>query len=333
MDLEALLAPVSDESPAGEDLSYDAERQQIEQPFEVPADAPEQPDWRETVKLIAAQSERTKDVWLAVYLARAGARQGQLETVDLGCQMLAGLFERYWDSVHPTLDELGYQGRKGPCESLTKIAEFLGPLKRTILISHPRLGTYSGADLERFATEGDAADGYGMFRAAVAEAEQADLQAAIDRLDSIRDGIRRADTILTANADGDTGTNFQTTYETIEAIRSALAPYAGIVVDASEDTGDAGDSGEYAASGDAGGGARIGGRVGSREDVITALDAVADYYRSREPGSPILTLIQRARVWVNMDFMAVLEDIAPESLTEARRVLWSKAERDAKSGY
>jgi type VI secretion system ImpA family protein len=330
MDLEALLAPVSDESPSGEDLSYDTERQQIEQAFEVSADAAEQPDWRETIRLIAAQSERTKDVWLAVYLARAGARQGQLETIDAGCQMLAGLFETYWDTVHPTLEELGFQGRKGPCESLTKIGEFLGPLKRTVLIAHPRLGNYSGADLERFAAEGESADGYGMFRAAVAEAEQADLQAAIDKLDSIRDGIRRADIVLTANADGDTGTNFQTTYEAIESIRSALAPYAGIVVEAAESSGDAS---EYVTAGDVGGGARIGGRVASREDVVTALDAVADYYRAREPGSPILALIQRARGWVNMDFMSVLEDIAPESSVEAKRVLWSKAERDAESGY
>ncbi|RHW17011.1 type VI secretion system protein TssA [Sphingomonas gilva] len=331
MDLETLLAPVSDESPAGEDLSYDNERQVIEQAFDVPADSPEQPDWRETIKLIAAQSERTKDVWLAIYLARAGARQGRLETVEAGAQMLAGLFERYWDSVHPTLDELGFQGRKGPCESLTKISEFLGPLKRVVLIEHPRLGVYSGADLERFASEGEGADGYGMFRAAIAEADTADLQAAIDRLDSIRDGIRRADAVLTANAEGDTGTNFQPTYEAIEAIRSALAPYAGIAAEEPESPGADFDSGAVASSG--GGGPRIGGRVDSRDDVITALDAIGDYYRRREPSSPILALIQRARSWVNMDFMAVLEDIAPESTTDAKRVLWTKAERDAQSGY
>jgi type VI secretion system protein ImpA len=330
MDLETLLAPVSDDSPAGEDLSYDGERQIIEQSFDVPADAAEQPDWRETVKLIAAQSERTKDVWLAIYLARAGARQGRLKTIEAGCQMLAGLFERYWDSVHPTLDELGFQGRKGPCESLTKISEFLGPLKRTVLIEHPRLGNYSGADLERFATEGDSADGYGMFRAAIAEADTADLQAAIDRLDSIRDGIRRADAVLTANADGDTGTNFQTTYEAIEAIRSALAPYAGITA---ETVGDSSD-GDFAASEQSGGGGpRIAGRVDSRDDVVTALEAIGDYYRRREPSSPILALIQRARAWVSMDFMAVLEDIAPDSTADAKRVLMTKAERDAESGY
>lgn len=331
MDLEALLAPVSDDSPAGEDLSYDGERQIIEQSFDVPVDASEQPDWRDTIKLIAAQSERTKDVWLAIYLARAGARQGRLETVELGCQMLAGLFEQYWDTVHPTLDELGFQGRKGPCESLTKISEFLGPLRRTILIEHPRLGNYSGADLERFATEGEGAEGYGMFRAAIAEADTADLQAAIDRLDSIRDGIRRADVVLTANADGDTGTNFQTTYETIEAIRSALAPYAGITADAAGES----DDGDYGsgAPGQSGGGPRIAGRVDSRDDVVTALEAIGDYYRRREPSSPILALIQRARAWVNMDFMAVLEDIAPDSTADAKRVLMTKAERDAESGY
>jgi type VI secretion system ImpA family protein len=330
MDLETLLAPVSEQSPAGEDLTYDGERQLIEGPFDVPADDPEQPDWRETVRLIVAQSTRTKDVWLAIYLARAGARQGRLETVEAGCQMLAGLFERYWDTVHPTLDELGFQGRKGPCESLTRISEFLGPLKRTVLIEHPRLGSYSGADLERFAAEGESADGYGMFRAAVAEADTAELQATIDRLDSIRDGIRRADAVLTANADGDTGTNFQTTYETIEAIRSALAPYAGIVAEAADDAAE----GEGAMAGPAAsGGPRIGGRVDSREDVVTVLDAIGDYYRRREPSSPILALIQRARAWVNMDFLSVLEDIAPDSTSEAKRVLMTKAERDAESGY
>lgn len=329
MDVEKLLAPVSDEAPAGDDLAYDPERQQIEQAFDIPADAPDQPDWRDTIRLIDAQSARTKDVWLAIYLARAGARQGSLETVDTGVQMLAGLFERYWDSVHPTLDELGFQGRKGPCESLTKIPEFLGPLKRVVLIEHPRLGTYSGADLERFAAEGEAADGYGMFRAALAESDSTTLQVAIDRLDSIRDGIRRADTVLTANAEGDTATNFQTTYEAIEAIRGALAPHAGI---AAEDAGSEGDAAAADPSA-ALGGQRMSGRMDSRDDVVAALDAIGDYYRRREPSSPVLALIQRARSWVSMDFMAVLEDIAPESTNDAKRVLWTKAERDARSGY
>ena len=70
-----------------------------------------------------------------------------------------------------------------------------------------------------------------------------------------------------------------------------------------------------------GGGPRIAGRVESREDVVKALDAIADYYRRREPTSPVPAALQRVREWVNLDFLALLEDIAPNSLDEAKRVL------------
>jgi type VI secretion system protein ImpA len=330
MTIDELLEPVSDESPVGEDLTYDAERQAIEQPFDLAAeggDAADSVDWRETIQLIEGQSRRTKDVWLAVYLARAGARMGNLETIDTGCQMLAGLFERYWDTLHPTLEEYGFQGRKGPCESLTRIGEFLGPFRRTVLIEHPRLGRFTGEDLDRFSQEGDAAEGFGMFRAAIAETPVEDIQAAIDRLDSIRDAIRRADAIMMTNADGDTGTNFQTTYETIESIRRGLTPYAGIADEPSAE------GAEAAAPSNDSGGPRIAGRVDSREDVMKALDAIGDYYQRREPGSPIPVVLRRARSWVTMDFMTILNDISPNSVSEAKTVLVARSENDDNSSY
>jgi predicted component of type VI protein secretion system len=76
-----------------------------------------------------------------------------------------------------------------------------------------------------------------------------------------------------------------------------------------------------AAAGGAPAGPRIGGRVDSREDVIKALEAISEYYRRREPTSPVLPLLQRAREWVNLDFMAILEDLAPGGLDEAKKVL------------
>lgn len=327
MNVDDLLAPVSEESPAGEDLSYDSERQVIEQAFEVPADDPDQPDWRETVRLVRDQLGRSKDAWLGVYLARAGARQGQLETVDQGLSVLAGLFEQYWDSVHPTLDELGFQGRKAPCESLTRIPEFIGPLRRTALVSHPRLGVYTGEDLERFAAEGENAENYGMFRAAVADMDVEDIRKSIDHLDSIRDAVRRVDAVLVANAGDETGTNFATTYETIEGIRRSLAPYAGV----ESEEGDASAPAESAGNGGGDAGPRLSGAVRSRDDVIRAIDAIADYYRQAEPTSPVPSLLQRARAWVHMDFMQVIDDLLPDSTPEAKRVLWTRADRDAEA--
>ncbi|HYD45419.1 MAG TPA: type VI secretion system protein TssA [Phenylobacterium sp.] len=328
LDLDRLLAPVSDESPAGEDLAYDPERQEIEQAFEgsVSIDttgetaAAADIDWRNIVSLIEAQSGRTKDVWLAVYLARAGARMGQLATVEIGVEYLAGLLEQFWDTVHPQLEEYGFQGRKGPCDSLTTIGDFLAPLERTAILEHPRLGRFTAADLKRFAAGAEAEDGYGMFRAALAETSDADLAAALEAFSRIEGAIKRVDGVLTGKGEGGEATNFRPTYDAIAEIRKAISAFvtSAVTQETEQAAAEAADGGQPA-GGDVG--PRIGGQVQTREDVIRALDAVADYYRRREPTSPVLLLLQRAREWVNLDFLAILQDIAPDSLDQARKVL------------
>lgn len=324
MTADELLAPVEGDDPAGPDLADDPVRQEIELAFE---DEASTVDWRRVLSLIETQSAQTKDVWLAVYLARAGALSGKLATAVTGAQMLAGLFADYWDTVHPKLEDYGFQGRKGPCESLARIGPFLGPLKRIPLVEHPRLGVYTGADLQRFEAEGDSAEGFGMFRRAVQEVEKEALQASIDLLDALREAIRRADAVLTERAEGDTGTDFKPTYEAIEGIRRALAPYAGITPEPVAE----------AALPDAGGGAvdvgsggpSLSGRVNSRDDVIKAIDAIAEYYQKREPGSPVPVALRRVRAWVPMDFMQVLKDIAPNSVSEAGNVLLAREEESS----
>lgn len=328
--LEELLAPVDGDAPAGADLAYDGERQLIEQAFDAAGQGDADVDWRETVRLIEDQSRRTKDVWLAVYLARGGARLGRLDMVETGCRMLAGLFERFWGDVHPTLEEYGLQGRKGPCESLTRIGEFLGPLRRTVLIEHPRLGSYSGEDFERFARDGDGAEGYGLFRAALADTPGDLLETVIGRLDAIRGAIGEADAILTerAAAVGETGTNFEATYAAITAIRRSIAPHLGV----DEDAADAAD-GDAPAEGEVSRQSSAHGRVETREDVVRTLDRVIDYYERREPSSPIPLALRRVKGWTTMDFMAILKDISPGGVGDAGSVLLTRAVEESSSSW
>jgi type VI secretion system ImpA family protein len=341
LDLEEMLAPVSEEEPAGPDLAYDHERGLIEQAFESSisidttgaAVESAEVDWRDIIRRIDGQAARTKDIWLAVYLCRAGARSGQLDVIVTGAQYLAGLFEQYWDNVHPQIEEYGFQGRKGPCESLTRRPEFLAPLDRTALLAHPRLGSFSGADFERFRANAEGEDGYGLFRAALEDTAEEELTAIVGKLEAIEAAFREADRILTANAEGDTGANFQPTYDLLGQMRRAVLSFTSAPAQADaagDDDGYAEPGGEASAGG---GGPRIGGRVETREDVIKALDAIADYYRRREPGSPVAVALQRAREWVNLDFMALLEDIAPGALDEAKRVLVSQRKPTAESGW
>ena len=343
VDVETLLAPVPGDNPVGEDLAYDSERQEIEAAFERTAAGGSandgDTDWRAIVKLIEQQSARTKDIWLAAYLIRAGASLAQLDTVATGADYLAGLVETYWDKVHPQLDEYGFQGRKTPVESLTRIGEFLGPLRNIILIRHPRLGEYSSADIERFARGGDSEDGYGMFRAAMQEMAPEDLEAVAAQLDAIKASLGRADKVMTANSGGETSVNFQPTYDAISGIRKALSgflPSGATGGDEAAGEAEANNSGYQAGSGGGGGGRSGGmgapGSIESRDDVVKALDAIADYYRRREPTSPVPLALKRAREWVTLDFLAVLEDIAPNSMDEARRVLMSNRNTQESTG-
>jgi type VI secretion system protein ImpA len=61
--------------------------------------------------------------------------------------------------------------------------------------------------------------------------------------------------------------------------------------------------------------------VRNRDDVARVLDLVLDYYRLHEPSSPVPMLVERARGWIGLDFMAVLEDIAPNAIGDAQAIL------------
>ncbi len=244
-------------------------------------------------------------------------------------QLLAGLFEQFWDSAHPTIEEYGIEGRKGACESLVRIGEFLAPLRRVPLIQHPRLGEYDGADIQRFSEDG-MADGYGPFRAALADTPVERVEAIVDQFRRIEAALQRADAVLSEKAGeaGQTGTNFRPTYEAIEGIVHALTPF---VRQTGEVGADAATIGRLLCRPRRVAWVWRTGRIQSREDVARALDAVIDYYGRVEPSSPIPVALGRVKGWITMDFMAILADIAPNSVSDATAVLRARAEADASS--
>lgn len=319
-DIDTLSQPLSLDAPAGPDLSYDNGRQAIEQAF---ADDGEEVDWPRTIALTVAQAQETRDVWLAIYWMRAGAQSGDLEAVESGATLLADLFERMWTDAHPTIAEYGIQGRRGACESLVRIGEFLGPLRRVPLIQHARLGSFSGADLERFAEGGTSEPGYGPFRAAVADTPVDVLEAAVARLTRIEAAIRRADAVLSdrASAIGETGTNFEPTYDVLRTITRALAPFTGATHDDELITNIGEVSPQASQSNSAG---FVAGRINNREDVAKSIDQIIAYYARSEPSSPIPIGLKRIKSWITMDFMEILKDIAPGSGNEASAVLMAR---------
>lgn len=73
------------------------------------------------------------------------------------------------------------------------------------------------------------------------------------------------------------------------------------------------------------GGARIAsaaapGTINTRSDVENSLDRIIGFYERTEPSSPIPHLARRMRRMVSMDFVELMEEIAPSGLKEFRNV-------------
>ena len=59
--------------------------------------------------------------------------------------------------------------------------------------------------------------------------------------------------------------------------------------------------------------------VTSQRQAIDLMGHVADFYRAREPSSPMPLLLERARALMGRDFLAILEEMLPASHTLTRR--------------
>lgn len=108
-----------------------------------------------------------------------------------------------------------------------------------------------------------------------------------------------------------------------------------LVLFPAEEGGPADEGGEEAGAGDGqgGGGAGVQRAKGfvvttpqSRADVITAMNAIVRFFEENEPTSPVPLMLKRVRAWVEMDFLQLLNEIAPAAIDDAQKLLASPEE-------
>src|SRR3954449_5238634 len=112
IDIEGLLEPVSSEEPSGPNLEYDSaflnlERIALGKPEQRMGDsirAAEPPDFEVVARDACALLARSKDLRVAVQLARAQSYLHGFPGLRDGLAVVHGLLDRYFASVHPQLD-------------------------------------------------------------------------------------------------------------------------------------------------------------------------------------------------------------------------------------
>lgn len=313
MDPDALLAPISEASPCGDDLSFSAEFDAIQDLRRADDPTLDQGEWVTALKVAdwtGVQSKcaqvlatRSKDLRVAAWLTEASARIDGYAGLADGLALCDGLCERFWAELYPRIDADGdTEERSG---NLRWLLSQVQDLARQLPVLRQGARGFSLRDMETAQANGRAgaetteessssappalmpeqiaaarrATPPPFFAANLADAQRA-LQA-LDRLQALADARL-----------GDDGPGFSPARRALEdAVHSVklLAqeadPHAGVV---------AGNDGE-AATTPAGTGA-----IRSRADALRQLRAVADFFRRTEPHSPVAYLAERGAQWGEM---------------------------------
>jgi type VI secretion system protein ImpA len=127
IDLEAILAPIPGDSPAGADLRYDPAYEEIrearraEDPLAAAEGEPKQPDWEQVRDLcVEALTAKSKDLQVAAWLTEALIHTAGFEGFAAGLRVLTGLLDGYWETVYPAAAEGDLEYRVGPLEFLNE---------------------------------------------------------------------------------------------------------------------------------------------------------------------------------------------------------------------
>jgi len=330
---------VREDAPAGDNLEDSDERQQIRAAFDRPVAADDDPgritDWGMIEALIRSECQQTRDLELGVLLARLGTGTRNLTTVADGLDYLTACVEHFWSSCYPALDDVDYVGREN-CLSLLDSPDsaFLRPLGAVTVLSVPRVGEFSLDDIIRLTgPDGRQQSAFGRFRAALDKMDYTARVALLAQLKSLASSALRIEEAVRSQPEGK---DF--------ALRKLRGKLAGVISAWASETGGRGPgtgkqdgivlqdmvpASAFSEAGTTGLGtlsATIAGPIQSREQVLKALDAIAEYYVRMEPASPLLVMVDRIKGWVGMDFMSLIRDIAPNATEDAARVLRTRSE-------
>lgn len=350
-DIEALLAPISEERPCGEDLRYDTAFDVVQAAMqhclrceaglvEDESQTKVQADWRAVIQrggeLLV---RRTKDLRIAVWVARALASQDGFAGLVAGLALLRRLLEDFWEGLYPldaesepdTLDL-----RAAPLEALVvKDSGLLLPNLLHELALVPSAGEQrmslnfrkrgmrpqqrSGEDESAFLERVQQAEEYAKeFAQAVSDAEPdvvaatyQDVKTALEEIDSLnrvmheRFGSRSPGVSALRQA-----------LEEVEAALRGIARDKGVLDVPAPEAETDGQADEQPAAAAARSGAA--GPISSRDDAYRRLEEVARYLRMHDRHSPVPLLLQKILSWKDLPFDQLLREIVRDANARAQ---------------
>lgn len=342
--LDELLAPVSEDAPAGIDLREDssssseyqvikdarsaaraAERNSMFDSDNSEADE----NWRKIIEMAPdLLQNRSKDLELACWYTEALIRRFGYQGLRDGFRLIFGLVEQFWDGLYPMPDEDGLETRVAPLTGLNgEGAEgvLIAPIRNVNITQGAEPGPFNywryqqaleaeKATDEEIKSQKIAKLGFGnddVERAVVDSSDDFFIDLVDDLADSIslyRETSRLLDEHCGVNDAPPTSNIINTLEECLGAVRHiGRHKLPSAETDSTEAQVD--NNGEPSGASSQ----QYAGEVKSREDAFRKLIEISVFFRKTEPHSPISYILERAVKWGDLPLEDLIRELIPDN--------------------
>jgi len=341
--IEKLLQPVSADQPCGPDPANDPalfsfeellkgkpEREMGETRIEA-----EPPDWREVRTQAISLLEKSKDLNVSIALCCGLLRTEGLPGFRDGLELVRGLLENFWATLHPALDP---EDNNDPTQRVNQLRTLTSPrgsvpgwltiidyLYDAPLCEPPGLPPITLSQL--LAGGADGGPSRTSLETAMRSASPDKLEATLATLREAQAAAKGVDEFLTKTIGAGQAIDFGVLHGTLKELVGTIQP----VVEGGDVPSEAGAPSDGSAAPAASGGAavQISGTIQSRQDVVRTLERICDYYRQVEPGSPVPYLLRRAQRLATMSFVQAVTELSVGSVETMKPSLGSAVEAES----
>lgn len=346
IDLDRLLAPISEESPAGKDIREDssptshyqqiktarsaaraAERKSVHDGNTAEADE----HWRSILSLAPEILEsQSKDLEIATWYTEALIRHHNFDGLRDAFKLINGLVETYWDNLHPMPDEDGMETRVSALAGLNgEGAEgvLIAPIRKVPITQgdHPApfsLWQYQQAlEVQRSADEETRAERAEKLGFTIDDIEKAVNESSdeffVNQLDAIATAIeayKNVSQTLDQHCSAHEAPPTRNIIEILEECRGAVNHIGQHKLPSQDSQEMDGESAESEAGPHTGSApATQSGPIKSREQAFKQLTEISRFFRKTEPHSPVSYVLEKAVKWGNMSLNELVDELIPDS--------------------
>jgi type VI secretion system protein ImpA len=342
VDINGLLQPVSEDSPAGGDIRADAsptspyysikdarnaaraaERNSM---FDgVSTEATE--SWRKVMALAPdILKSQSKDLEVACWYTEALVRRHGFQGLRDGFSLIRQLIEQYWDNLYPMPDEDGMETRVAPLAGLNgEGAEgvLIAPIRNVNITEGTSTGPFNywqyqqALDVQKITDEEQRAAKSAKLEFTLDDIERAVNESSeqfyVDLRDDAQEALnefRKASRLL----DGHCGThhappssNIVTALEnSLGAIKHLGKNKLPVETLTTDENGNPSYPSAAAAT-------SMTGAVQNRADAFRRLTEISEFFLKTEPHSPLAYILAKAVKWGNMPLNELIMELIPES--------------------